>query len=334
MEVTIGRVMSLAAKAGLPKPLRAYPAMALGTSEATPLQVASAYTAFANLGTRVTPVAINRITTGDGMTIAAPTAQKNEVLRPEVAYVMTSFLKDVVNRGTGAKVRARGLKANVAGKTGTSRDGWFAGFTPNLVCVVWVGFDDGSQLGVTGANSALPIWTDFMQAALEEHPEWQGDWQMPEGITQAEINPKTGEPATPEDEDRRVELFINGTHPAATGSEMEDEAPKEEEREPTPDPGAETEATPEPSPSPSPHRSPRAEVRPGDATRLEGTITLDIDPTTGLIAVETCPVVRTKTFVLGTEPKKYCGPEHHKPKPSDPSATRPRLAKPDSTPRR
>ena len=195
MEVTIGRVMNLAAKAGLPKPAHAYPAMALGTSEATPLQVASAYTAFATLGTRTTPIAINRITTGSGVTIAAPTPQKNEVLRPDVAYVMTSFMKDVVNRGTAAPVRARGFKANVAGKTGTSRDGWFAGYTPNLVCVVWVGFDDGSQLGLTGANSALPIWTDFMEVALAEHPEWQGDWQMPAGIEQIAINPKTGGPA-------------------------------------------------------------------------------------------------------------------------------------------
>ncbi len=212
MEVTIGRVMALAGKAGLPKPPRAYPAMALGTSEATPLQVASAYTAFANLGTRTSAIPINRITTGNGVTIAAPTAQKNEVMRPEVAYVMNSFMKDVVNRGTAAKVRARGLKANVAGKTGTSRDGWFAGFTPNLVCVVWVGFDDGSQLGLTGANSALPIWSDFMQVALTEHPEWQGDWQMPEGIEQVAINPKTGEIAAEDDPERRIELFINKPH--------------------------------------------------------------------------------------------------------------------------
>src|SRR5882724_3159570 len=110
MEVTIGRVMNLAAKAGLPKPPRAYPAMALGTAEATPLQIASAYTAFAANGSRSTPVAINRITTGEGVTIAAPTTQKNEVLRPEVAYLMNSMLKDVVNRGTAAPVRARGLK--------------------------------------------------------------------------------------------------------------------------------------------------------------------------------------------------------------------------------
>jgi penicillin-binding protein 1B len=322
MEVTIGRVMNLAAKAGLPKPPRAFPAMALGTSEATPLQIASAYTSFATLGTRTTPVAINRITTGNGVTIAAPTPQKNEVLRPEVAYVMTSFMKDVVNRGTAAKVRARGLKANVAGKTGTSRDGWFAGYTPNLVCVVWVGFDDGSQLGLTGANSALPIWTDFMQVALTEHPEWQGDWQVPEGVKEVEINPSTGEPATAEDTTKRVELFLNGTGP---GAEI---ATGEVEETPTPEEGPtpfET-LTPEPEPSPSPSpRSRSSTGYPDETGRLEGTITLDIDPSTGLIAVESCPVVRTKTFVLGTEPKKYCGPEYHKRGSTvDPSSSRPR----------
>src|SRR5918911_385904 len=231
MEVTIGRVMNLAAKAGLPKPPRAYPAMALGTSEATPLQIASAYTSFANLGSRVTPVAINRITTGDGVTIAAPTAQRNEVMRPEVAYVMTSFMKDVINRGTASKVRARGLKEVLAGKTGTSRDGWFAGYTPTLVCAVWVGFDDGSQLGLTGAQSALPIWADFMQAALAAHPEWQGDWQMPAGIEQIEINPKTGAPTAPGDAEKRVEFFINGTGPNQASESPTEEATPEEQPE-------------------------------------------------------------------------------------------------------
>jgi penicillin-binding protein 1B len=327
MEVTIGRVMNLAAKAGLPKPAHAYPAMALGTSEATPLQVASAYTGFATLGTRTTPIAINRITTGSGVTIAAPTSQKNEMLRTDVAYVMTSFMKDVVNRGTAAPVRARGFKANVAGKTGTSRDGWFAGYTPNLVCVVWVGFDDGSQLGLTGANSALPIWTDFMGVALGEHPEWQGDWQMPAGIEQVAINPKTGGPAGPDDPDKRIELFINGTSPqVASDSETEPEATPEETPLPLDQPLSPVLA--EPLPSPSPRKPPRSELRTDENGRLEGTITLDIDPTTGLIAVESCPVIRTRTFVLGTEPRKYCGPEYHqRPLPS-PQASRPRLTNP------
>jgi penicillin-binding protein 1B len=331
MEVTIGRVMTLAAKAGLPKPPRAYPAMALGTSEATPLQMASAYSGFATLGTRTTAIAINRITTGSGVTIAAPTPQKTEMLRPDVAYVMTSFMKDVVNRGTAAKVRARGFKANVAGKTGTSRDGWFAGYTPNLVCVVWVGFDDGSQLGLTGANSALPIWTDFMGVALDEHPEWQGDWQMPAGIEQVAINPKTGGPASADDPDKRIELFINGTSPQ-TASDLgaEPEATPETDLPPPlpPDEGLPPTLM-EPSPSPSPRgKPPRSELRTGENGRLEGTITLDIDPTTGLIAVESCPVIRTRTFALGTEPRRYCGPEYHQRPLATPQASRPRLTNP------
>ncbi len=327
MEVTIGRVMNLAAKAGLPKPARAYPAMALGTSEATPLQVASAYTAFATLGTRTTAIPINRITTGSGVTIAAPTSQKNEVMRPDVAYVMDSFMKDVVNRGTAAKVRARGFKANVAGKTGTSRDGWFAGFTPEIVCVVWVGFDDGSQLGLTGANSALPIWSDFMQVALAEHPEWQGDWQMPAGIEQVAINPNTGGPASEGELDKRIELFINGTGPATEPAATPEEVPTPE--------GEGTDTVPTegpdyvPAPLPSPTGTPRSNIAPraGDLAgpRLEGTITLDIDPTTGLIAVESCPVIRTKTFVIGTEPRQYCGPEYHRGRAPDPSGSRPRV---------
>ena len=322
MEVTIGRVMSLAAKAGLPKPPRAYPAMALGTNEATPLQIASAYTAFANLGTRTSPIAINRITTGNGVTITAPTAEKNEVLRPDVAYVMTSFMKDVVNRGTAANVRQRGLKMPLAGKTGTSRDGWFAGYTPDLVCAVWVGFDDGSQLGLTGANSALPIWADFMQVALDQHPEWVGDWTMPAGIEQIEINPKTGEPSAPEDTEKRVEFFLNGTSPTHNSQTPTEEATPVELPEPSP-PIEQLHPEPPvtvPSPSPSPRHAP---VVPGAG--LEGTITLDIDPQTGLIAVESCPIIRTKTFVLGTEPKKYCGPQYHQHKTIEPAADRPRV---------
>ena len=323
MEVTIGRVMNLAAKAGLPKPARAYPAMALGTNEATPLQIASAYTAFANLGGRVSPVAINRITTGNGVTIAAPTTQRTEVLRQDVAYVMTSFMKDVVNRGTAAKVRARGLKQVLAGKTGTSRDGWFAGFTPNLVCAVWVGFDDGSQLGLTGANSALPIWADFMQVALAKHPEWEGDWEEPAGLEEIEINPKTGEPTVPEDTEKRVEFFINGTGPGYAEDTGEEEKTVEELPEPSPLTEQPTDLPPPPGslPSPTPRKAP-----PVPDSRLEGTITLDIDPATGLIAVESCPVIRTKTFVLGTEPKKYCGPQYHSGKTIEPTGSaRPRI---------
>jgi penicillin-binding protein 1B len=336
MEVTIGRVMNLAAKAGLPRVPHAYPAMALGTAEATPLQIASAYTAFAANGTRTAPMAINRITTGDGTTIAQPTAQKNDVLRPEIAYVMTSFMKDVVNRGTGAPLRARGFKYNVGGKTGTSRDGWFAGFTPNLVCVVWVGFDDGSQLGLTGAASALPIWGDFMSAALASHPEWTGDWQMPEGVQQAEIDPATGQLAKADSANKRAELFINGTSPGnesnVPADDMAEQPPADGDLEPTvKSPEMEPATLPGslPAEPARPKPTPRADMRSRDfydgdsSSKLQGTVTLDIDPSTGLIAVDSCPVIRTRTFIIGQEPTKYCGPEYHKKAQPSPARTRP-----------
>src|SRR6202171_1458436 len=246
MEVTTGRVMNLAAKAGLPRVPHAYPAMALGTAEATPLQIASAYTGFAANGTRTTPLAIDRVTTGNGTTIAQPSAQKNEVLRPEVAYVMTSFMKDVVDRGTAAPIRARGFKFNVAGKTGTSRDGWFAGYTPDLVCVVWVGFDDGSQLGLTGAASALPIWSDFMSVALTNHPEWTGDWQMPQGGKQQDIDPLTGQIASADTTHKRAEVFINGTLPGANSADATSEPPEES---PAPADGDESSKNPQTEPA-------------------------------------------------------------------------------------
>jgi penicillin-binding protein 1B len=330
MEVTVGRVMSLAAKAGLPRVSRAYPAMALGTAEATPIQIASAYTAFANNGMRTTPIAITRVTTGSGMTVAQPSAQKNEVLQPPIAYVMTSFMKDVVNRGTGAPLRARGFKFNVAGKTGTSRDGWFAGYTPDLVCVVWVGFDDGSQLGLTGAASALPIWGDFMSAALIAHPEWTGDWNMPDGVQQTEIDPATGGVAQADTTTKRGEYFINGTLPGqAEGTEDTAEDSSTSEEEPQIEPASLPPDLSRPKATPTPkndkdllkNKTHTDSYEPATVDKLQGTITLDIDPTTGLIAVDSCPVIKTRTFVIGQEPRRYCGPEYHK-KPS--SSPRPR----------
>jgi penicillin-binding protein 1B len=324
MEVTVGRVMSLAAKAGLPRVSRAYPAMALGTAEATPLQVASAYSAFAANGTRTTPIAITRVTTGSGMTVAQPTAQKNEVVRPPIAYVMTSFMKDVVNRGTGAPLRARGFKFNVAGKTGTSRDGWFAGYTPDLVCVVWVGFDDGSQLGLTGAASALPIWGDFMSAALTTHPEWTGDWTMPDGVQQTEIDPATGVIAQADTTTKRGEYFINGTLPGQSdGTEDMAEDSSSSGDEPQIEPASLPPDLPKPKATPTPrndkdllkNKTHNDSYEPATVDKLQGTITLDIDPTTGLIAVDSCPVIKTRTFAIGQEPRRYCGPEYHKKKP-------------------
>jgi penicillin-binding protein 1B len=197
MQLNIGRVMNLANKAGLPKPEKAYPSMALGTSEVTPLQMATAYTVFANLGDKVSPMPISRVTNGDGTTVVAPVPERKNVIRADVAYIMDDMMKDVINRGTATDAQAWGFKnvagkQGFAGKTGTSRDGWFAGFTPEIVCVVYVGFDDGDDLGMKGSDSALPIWADFMREALNQHPEWNADWQMPASVHRAEIDTRNG----------------------------------------------------------------------------------------------------------------------------------------------
>ncbi len=197
MELNIGKVMNLAAKAGLPKVEKAYPSMALGTAEATPLQMATAYTIFPNLGDKVSPVAISRVTTGDGKTVVEPKTEKKNVIRPDVAYIMDDMMKDVINKGTATQAQGWGFrnvagKTGFAGKTGTSRDGWFAGFTPELVVVVYVGFDDNDDLGMKGSDSAMPIWADFMKEASALHPEWNGDWQMPASVRKAEIDTRNG----------------------------------------------------------------------------------------------------------------------------------------------
>ncbi len=197
MELNIGKVMNLAHKAGLPKVDKAYPSMALGTAEATPLQVATGYTIFANLGDKVAPIAINHITNGEGKTLNAPVGERKRVLQPDVAFIMNDIMKDVINRGTAYEAKAWGFKnvegkTAIAGKTGTSRDGWFVGYTPEIVCVVYVGFDDNDDLGMKGSDSAMPIWADFMREALNQHPEWNGDWQMPASVRKAEIDTRNG----------------------------------------------------------------------------------------------------------------------------------------------
>jgi penicillin-binding protein 1B len=212
-KVGYGKIARMAEKLGLPKP-QPFPALALGTAEATPLEVASAYTAFANNGVLTESRPLKRMTNADGIGISEPKPQTQQALRPEVGWLMTNIMQDVLNRGTAARARAMGFTGMAAGKTGTSRDGWFAGYTPNLVCVVWVGFDDNSELGLEGAKSALPIWASFMKQALALRPELGGDsFPKPDDISTADIDPTTGLLATDACPARRSEYFIQGTEP-------------------------------------------------------------------------------------------------------------------------
>jgi penicillin-binding protein 1B len=190
MQTGLARIANLASQFGLPKPKR-YPSLALGTTEATPLQLAAAYAAFVNGGRRVDPKVIANVSESSGASNFIP--EQLQVIRPTTAYMITNMLTAVVDHGTGRAARGAVKGTAIAGKTGTSRDGWFVGYTPNLVCVVWIGFDDNSQLGLTGAAAALPAWTDFVKGAVALRPELGGrTFECPEGIKFIEIDAESG----------------------------------------------------------------------------------------------------------------------------------------------
>jgi len=190
LQTGLARIANLAARFGLPKPER-YPALALGTEEVTPLQLASAYAAFVNEGRRVEAKAITSV--GEPPATHAGVEAVDQVVSPTTAYMITNMLQGVIDRGTARKARGAIPGTAIAGKTGTSRDGWFVGYSPNLVCVVWIGFDDNKQLGLTGAEAALPAWVDFMNDAVALRPDLGGEnFECPEGIKFVEIDAATG----------------------------------------------------------------------------------------------------------------------------------------------
>lgn len=208
------RVAAVARQMGLDPNIQATPAMALGAYEMTPIEVAAGYTAFATNGTRAEPLFIRSVLDGDGKVVETDVPKTRPVLDPRVAYLVTTLMEDVMNQGTGATVRAMGFDAPAAGKTGTSRDGWFAGFTSNLICVVWVGFDDNRDLDLSGTVSAAPIWAEFMKraVALPAYHDTE-PFEAPPGVTQVTVDPQSEQLATPQCPTTRQEVFLAGTEP-------------------------------------------------------------------------------------------------------------------------
>jgi penicillin-binding protein 1B len=182
---------------GLPRP-EPFPSLALGTTETTPLEIASAYTPFANGGKLVKPVTVTRAVNIEGdEIIKEERSTQEQVIKPTTAYMITDMLTGVIDNGTARAARGSIKGTAYAGKTGTSRDGWFVGYTPNLVCAVWIGFDDNKALGLTGAEAALPAWVQFMQRAIELRPDLgEEEFEKPAGINRVEIDLETGQLAT------------------------------------------------------------------------------------------------------------------------------------------
>ena len=208
------RVTDMAHQFGLDPSIQPTPSVALGAYEMTPLEVATGYTILANDGVRTEPMFIHNVVNAQGQALEENTIRSRRALDPRVTYLVTSMMEDVIDRGTGATVRARGFNAPAAGKTGTSRDGWFAGYTSNLLAIVWVGFDDNRDLGLSGANAPAPIWAEFMKRAVTL-PAYRDvkPFEMPEGITKVTIDPESLALATPECPVTREEVYIHGTEP-------------------------------------------------------------------------------------------------------------------------
>ncbi len=215
-QVGYDKVADLAHAAGISSVL-ATPSEAIGTYPATPLDMAAAWTIFANHGVRMTPRSIVAVETANGAIVDRELPEGKPVLDPRVAFLTTDLLESVMDHGTGVGAREAGFTAPAAGKTGTDHDGWFAGYTSNLLCVVWVGFDNYQDLNLEGARSALPIWAEFMKSAvaLPQYANVQ-PFQPPPGIVEEKVDDQTQEIATalcPLTDD---DYFIAGTQPQQT----------------------------------------------------------------------------------------------------------------------
>jgi penicillin-binding protein 1B len=206
-------VAALWRRIGAGTPPRPYPAIALGVFEATPFEIATAYTLFPNGGT-IRPLTVISRLVSKGKDLALQQEKPRTVARPDTTFLVTNMMRSVINEGTGAGARAAGFALDAAGKSGTTndlRDAWFVGFTPELLTVVWVGMDDNQPVGLSGTQAALPIWTAFMTRALAGHPNLS--FSAPEGITFVDIDRDTGKVAAPGCPRVFKEAFLAGTEP-------------------------------------------------------------------------------------------------------------------------
>jgi penicillin-binding protein 1B len=220
-EVGYDKVADLAKSAGIVS-VKATPAMALGSYDASPLDMSGAYTTFANGGVRLSPILLRSVRNGKGDVISNYNTDQRQVMDPRIAYVMTNMMEGVINNGLGyTAVRLRGFTPPAAGKTGSSHDGWFAGYTSNLLCIVWVGYDDYSDLRLSGAQTAAPIWTEFMKkaATLPQYSNMK-PFAQPAGVVDVQLDKATNRLATSNCPDDYTSAFVAGTEPRDTCEEQ------------------------------------------------------------------------------------------------------------------
>jgi penicillin-binding protein 1B len=225
--VGFDNVASLARASGITN-ARGTPSVAIGTYNATPIDMAGAYTVFANNGVHLTPWMLASVRNTNGDIVSDFSSEGKQILDPRVAFLTQSLMEGAMNYGTAASARAHGFSAPAAGKTGTSHDAWFAGYTSNLICIIWVGNDDYTDIstGLTrrlqGADAAAPIWAEFMKRAIQL-PQYSDvkSFIPPEGVTIAHIDKASSllvDSTCPGNS--FYVAFLDGTAPTNTCSQM------------------------------------------------------------------------------------------------------------------
>jgi penicillin-binding protein 1B len=215
-DVGLAPIIEVARRMGINSPLPPYPSVVLGAAEVSPFEVAQAFAALANSGLRTVPLSIKKVFNRSDEPIERNPVQVEQVIPSDTAYLVTHLMEGVLDYGTGHAARQHGFTRPAAGKTGTTNDygdAWFAGFTPDLLAVVWVGFDHKRSLNLAGAEAALPIWTEFMKQATAGLP--LNEFVPPPGITMVRIDPASGQLATPACPETLEEAFYSGQEPVA-----------------------------------------------------------------------------------------------------------------------
>jgi penicillin-binding protein 1B len=207
-------VAQLLHRLGVSSPISEDLSMVLGSSSVSLLEITSAFGGIANGGVAVRSTAVRTAKDRQGDSVWSGVPDRSQAVSPQSAYVLTSLLEGVIERGTASKAKVIGLQGGIAGKTGTTdgyRDAWFIGYSSDMVIGVWVGFDDERPVGLTGAQAALPIWIDIARRVI---PSQTPTFVMPPGVVRRTIDPKTGQLATSQCPEQVSEVFVEGTAPS------------------------------------------------------------------------------------------------------------------------
>ena len=216
IDAGVPNVIKEASAIGIESRLQPYPSVSLGSFEVTPLEIAYAYSAFANLGVKAEPISILAVSTREGKLLESREVKMKRVAPASVCYVMNDILKDVFNYGTAVRARSLGFDHPFAGKTGTTsnyRDAWFLGYSPRVLSLVWIGFDDGHSVRLAGGDACVPIWTAHMNRVAGLVPDV--DWKRPDDVITREIDPESGMLATSYCPQSHAEIFVAGTEPTS-----------------------------------------------------------------------------------------------------------------------